>query len=81
MKLSAKDWQPISSAPRDGTLILVTRRLGSQKFEKPETANVMAWRGDSWWQLVLGKWERALFEPNYWQPEFALSQQEGNDGA
>lgn len=65
-----RGWQPIETAPKDGTAILITR---STQFESEEGWHVVRWDED-WWQVHCGKFDHLLrgADPTHWQPLPAL---------
>jgi hypothetical protein len=62
------NWQPIETAPKDGTPILITRPT---KFKVEEGWHVVRWEDDEdWWVCHDGKFDTMLRgnEPTHWQP-------------
>ena len=59
-------WQPIESAPKDGTAIIVTRPT---IFESEDGWHVVRW-DDGWWQVHCGKFDNPLRgdDPTHWMP-------------
>jgi len=72
-KLEAeRTWQPIETAPKDGTDILGIIMGCHPKTGRPFIPEVIAWERDGWWNCM---WEcsecyadRAPYEPTHWVP-------------
>ena len=63
------DWQPFEAAPKDGTVIRVTRRVGVKPFKPLNQASDFAWSAEKecWMQRVGNDWHRQFFEPTHWR--------------
>lgn len=63
-------WQPIESAPRDGTLILVAR---INQAHPEDEQHIVRW-DDDWWQVHCGKNDHPLRgdEPTHWMPRLPM---------
>jgi hypothetical protein len=59
-------WQPIETAPKDGTPILITRET---VFLSEEGWHIVRWEED-WWTVHDGKFDHALRgpDPTHWMP-------------
>jgi hypothetical protein len=59
-------WQPIETAPKDGTPILITRPT---EWQCEEGWHVVRW-DDDWWQVHDGKFDCPLRgpDPTHWMP-------------
>ena len=62
------NWQPIETAPKDGTVI----RLKSEKHEPDQP---FFWKGDRWTTRIFAMaasydawWDEDAEQPSYWQP-------------
>lgn len=57
------DWQDISTAPKDGTLVLLAYSTGPDPFNWGMATARYRWSG---WHTVNGN--PRSFEPTHWQP-------------
>ena len=65
--MSNNEWQPIDTAPKDGTWILVYHKFESYGFDKTEWDYdkwIVRWAYDCW---HTGE-EYAIQEPTHWMP-------------
>ena len=64
------DWQPIETAPKDGTRILVCgMTYGEVSGEVEEKSiEVSAWRNGGWFLLWAGDFERWWVLATHWMP-------------
>lgn len=57
------EWQPIETAPKDGTMVLIWRKLEKGiGGDFPAHAAVDEWRGNSWYRTRPGQ------QPTHWMP-------------
>lgn len=63
---AGEGWQPIETAPKDGTPIIISRPT---TFESEEGWHVVRWY-DDWWQVHCGKFDHPLrgHAPTLWMP-------------
>lgn len=62
------DWQPIETAPKDGTLILIYEKVTPRGADVDFRVWITYWHSDGEWRSATCANSVETFEPNYWMP-------------
>lgn len=71
------NWQPIETAPKDGTVVLLFGTWAGEiaGVDDAKTVDIGYWRGgssdydgDDWWRLSTGDAYSCWMKPTHWMP-------------